>query len=178
MAAAAALIAEESNLEDGMDLLGEEPVDGEDDIFDIHDRSLVTSPILTGDVLATLGRDVFPQTALYGRVLSQHGDDLPRKPQDIRLFINSNVASSGLICGVQVRTPSACTRPCKTQLALQGSGKSHTAAVLLESVLIQNARLGTLPQPLSALVCVNIQSAIRSSFAHKSQFPLRYGGWR
>jgi hypothetical protein len=103
MAAAAALIAEESNLEDGMDLLGEEPVDG--DIFDIHDRSSVTSPIVTGDVLATLGRDVFPQTALYGRVISQHGDDLPRKPQDVRLFINSNAPSSGLVCGVQVRIP-------------------------------------------------------------------------
>jgi hypothetical protein len=106
MAPPAALIAEESHLEAGMDLLGEEPVDGGNDIFDIRDHSLVTSPIVTGDVLATLGRDVFPQTALYGRILSQHAYELPLKPQDVRLFINSNAPSSGLVCGVQVRRPS------------------------------------------------------------------------
>jgi hypothetical protein len=36
----------------------------------------------------------------------------------------------------------------------QGSGKSHSTSVLLESVLIQDERLGQLPEPLSAIVCV------------------------
>jgi hypothetical protein len=47
-----------------------------------------------------------------------------------------------------------CTKSSEIHSVLKGSGKSHTTAVLLEGILIQNPRLGTLPQPLSALVCV------------------------
>jgi hypothetical protein len=42
------------------------------------------------------------------------------------------------------------------RICLQGSGKSHTTSVLLESVLIRDERLGTLPKPLSAIVYVHI----------------------
>jgi hypothetical protein len=40
--------------------------------------------------------------------------------------------------------------------ALQGSGKSHSTATLLESCLISDPRIGTLPAPLSGLVCVSL----------------------
>lgn len=36
----------------------------------------------------------------------------------------------------------------------KGSGKSHTTSVLLESCLIKDSRIGTLPAPLSGLVYV------------------------
>lgn len=38
----------------------------------------------------------------------------------------------------------------------KGSGKSHSTSVLLESCLVKDERLGTLPEPLSALVCVHV----------------------
>jgi hypothetical protein len=92
-----------------------------------------TVPVLTGDVLQAFPDD-FLQTALYGRVLSQHGSRLPLCSQNGRIFINTNAPFSALVCGVQ------------------GSGKSHTTSVLLESCLIKSRRLGTLPAPLSSLV--------------------------
>ncbi|KAF7373139.1 p-loop containing nucleoside triphosphate hydrolase protein [Mycena sanguinolenta] len=54
-----------------------------------------------------------------------------------RVYVNTNAPSSAVICGVQ-----------------QGSGKSHTVSCLLECALIPDSRIGKLPEPLSALVCV------------------------
>ncbi|KAJ6504921.1 hypothetical protein DFH09DRAFT_1050942 [Mycena vulgaris] len=51
-----------------------------------------------------------------------------------RVYVNTNAPSSAVICGVQ------------------GSGKSHTVACLLECALIADPRVGRLPEPLSALV--------------------------
>ncbi|KAJ6504918.1 hypothetical protein DFH09DRAFT_1375275 [Mycena vulgaris] len=51
-----------------------------------------------------------------------------------RVYVNTNAPSSAVICGVQ------------------GSGKSHTVACLLECALIADPRVGRLPAPLSALV--------------------------
>ncbi|KIP08577.1 hypothetical protein PHLGIDRAFT_44166, partial [Phlebiopsis gigantea 11061_1 CR5-6] len=51
-----------------------------------------------------------------------------------KLYINTNAPFSALICGVQ------------------GSGKSHSTSVLLESCLMSDPSLGTLPAPLTAIV--------------------------
>jgi hypothetical protein len=50
------------------------------------------------------------------------------------LFLNTNVPSSAFICG------------------MQGSGKSHTTACILENALIPSKQFGRLQSPLSALV--------------------------
>jgi hypothetical protein len=87
------------------DLLGPEPLLDEDAHFiSVHDHAVVTAPALTGDVLGSLGADVFPQKALYGRILAQSGADLPKRANDSRLFINTNAPFSALVCGVQVST--------------------------------------------------------------------------
>ncbi|KAJ7077010.1 hypothetical protein B0H15DRAFT_862818 [Mycena belliarum] len=51
-----------------------------------------------------------------------------------RIYVNTNAPSSAVICGIQ------------------GSGKSHTVSCLLECALISDTRIGSLPEPLSALV--------------------------
>jgi hypothetical protein len=88
---------------DETDLLGPEPSDDDDlQSMSRHDHAVVTAPVLTGDALHTVGADVFPQTALYGRILSQHGDGLSKRSTDGRLYINTNAPFSALVCGVQV----------------------------------------------------------------------------
>jgi hypothetical protein len=67
-----------------------------------HDHAVVTAPILTGDALDVLDSATFPQRALYGRVISQHGNGVPLRPENSRLFINTNAPFSALVCGVQV----------------------------------------------------------------------------
>ncbi|GJE88165.1 hypothetical protein PsYK624_042480 [Phanerochaete sordida] len=88
-----------------------------------------TAPVFTGDALDTLGPAILPQRAVYGRVLEQHANGFPAVPAAPVLYINTNTPFSGL-----------------------GTGKSHSTSVLLESCLMADARLGTLPEPLSALV--------------------------
>eukprot|EP01138_Halocafeteria_seosinensis_P016207 gb/GECG01016537.1/.p1 GENE.gb/GECG01016537.1/~~gb/GECG01016537.1/.p1 ORF type:complete len:683 (+),score=80.82 gb/GECG01016537.1/:1-2049(+) len=52
-----------------------------------------------------------------------------------RVYINTNVPFTGIICGVQ------------------GKGKSHTLSTILESCLIKDRQIGYLRTPLSAMVC-------------------------
>jgi hypothetical protein len=86
------------------DLLGPEPSpDDASSQTNSHDHAVVTAPILTGDALDILGMAMFPQRALYGRVVSQHGNGVPTRPENSRLFINTNAPFSALVCGVQVR---------------------------------------------------------------------------
>ncbi|EIN14673.1 hypothetical protein PUNSTDRAFT_130298 [Punctularia strigosozonata HHB-11173 SS5] len=93
------------------------------------DNSMRMAPIFTGDALAVAGERVFPQRALYGRIVAQEADGLPKTVISPKLYINSNAPFSAV-----------------------GSGISHTTSVLLESCLIQDPRLGTLPAPLSGIV--------------------------
>ncbi|KAJ7041472.1 hypothetical protein C8F04DRAFT_994581 [Mycena alexandri] len=51
-----------------------------------------------------------------------------------RVYANTNAPSTTVICGVQ------------------GAGKSHTVSCILECALIQDSRIGQLPEPLSGLV--------------------------
>jgi hypothetical protein len=51
-----------------------------------------------------------------------------------RIFLNTNIPFSAFVCGVQ------------------GSGKSHTTACILENALIPSPQLGRLERPLSASI--------------------------
>lgn len=119
-------------------------------------HSLVTAPILTRDALNACYRDnwtdAFPQRGLLGSVLSVNQRGSAQNPSDPRLYINLDAPSSGLICGVQVRV-SKCSWGCGTNF-IKGSGKSHTLSCILEASLVEDKKIGTLPAPLSSLVCV------------------------
>jgi hypothetical protein len=45
---------------------------------------------------------LFAQRALLGKILSVHSENLKGIPDDIRLYMNLDAPSSGLVCGVQV----------------------------------------------------------------------------
>jgi hypothetical protein len=95
-------MSQRANLLDEVDLLGPALSDDEDyRPINKHDHAVVTAPVITGDALNTLGPHSFPQTALYGRVISQHGEGLSRKSVDGRIFVNTNAPFSALVCGVQ-----------------------------------------------------------------------------
>ena len=123
------------------------------DELDLSDtgHSLKTAPIFTGDVFHATGAHIFPQRASYGRVLAQAADGFPNQTASPELYINTNAPFSALVCGVQVRGIHVSQFPGELN-EFQGSGKSHSTAVLLESCLIQDRRIGTLPAPLSGIV--------------------------
>jgi hypothetical protein len=75
----------------------------------------------------------FPQRAVIGSIVSQHAHGFPKTTSNPKLYLNVNTPFSALICGVQ------------------GSGKSHSASVILEDCLIVDKRIGTLPKPLAGL---------------------------
>lgn len=87
-------------------------------------------PLFTRSVLMydrdTGNAPSFPMYGLFGKIIS--GPGIP----DDRIYLNTNIPLSGLICGVQ------------------GSGKSHSLNCILENYLVQG--LGKLPVPLTALI--------------------------
>ncbi|EIN11566.1 hypothetical protein PUNSTDRAFT_131729 [Punctularia strigosozonata HHB-11173 SS5] len=99
-----------------------------------HDHATITAPLFTGEALSLAGETVFPQYALYGHVIEQEAPGFASTIQVSQVFVNSNSPFSAVICGVQ------------------GSGKSHSTSVLLESCLIKDDRVGTLGAPLSGLL--------------------------
>jgi hypothetical protein len=104
-------------------LLGDDPGDEEEDeIVDKLDTEIQHAPLLSATSFTVENRDAVPQYGLLG----SHEKEL--------LFLNTNVPFSAFICGVQ------------------GSGKSHTTACILENALIPSKQLGRLESPLSALV--------------------------
>lgn len=123
----------------------------DDSTSSMPDHTLRMAPVLTGDALHLLGTGFIPQRALYGCVISQRGDGFQARPTNPKIYINTNTPFSALVCGVQVH-PEFPTMPFPILKVLQGSGKSHSTSVLLESCLMSDPRLGTLPAPLSALV--------------------------
>jgi hypothetical protein len=69
-----------------------------------------------------------------GRVISEHHAETHSQHHGSILYMNTNTPSSTIICGVQ------------------GSGKSHSVSVIIENSLISLSEVGTLPQPLRAVV--------------------------
>lgn len=80
-------------------LLGGEAGD-EFDITDESNQALRTAPIIIGDAFDAVGSTIFPQRALYGRILEISTGIHVKSP---KLYINSNAPFSGIVCGVQVR---------------------------------------------------------------------------
>ncbi|KAG1755860.1 hypothetical protein EDB19DRAFT_1663375 [Suillus lakei] len=112
-----------------------------DSISDVRGRSkdheLRTAPIITRDAYVAAGyREGATQYGVLGSILSIHNkNNVPYKPVNPQLYVNTNAPFSAVVCGVQ------------------GSGKSHTVSLLLESMFIPNMRsTGTLQKSLSGLV--------------------------
>lgn len=75
------------------------------------------------------------QYGLFGQVVSLHSKQTTEAPSDKRIYMNSSAPFSALLCGVQ------------------GAGKSHTLATMLENLLIPNFKpIGSLEDAMSALV--------------------------
>ncbi|KAI0677006.1 hypothetical protein C8Q78DRAFT_961710 [Trametes maxima] len=102
------------------------------------DHEVITAPLLTREAYTAVG--LHTKQSPYGVLGSltairdaKAGNSFT--PRDPRLYINTNAPFSAIVCGVQ------------------GSGKSHTVAVLLEDMLIAGyAPIGTSGKPLSGLV--------------------------
>ncbi|KAH7396264.1 hypothetical protein BKA66DRAFT_596907, partial [Pyrenochaeta sp. MPI-SDFR-AT-0127] len=92
-------------------------------------RDIGHAPLLSGSVLAQYVKDLVPQYGLIGCNANEEPKSLGAS-----MFQNTNVPYSAFICGVQ------------------GSGKSHTTACMLENCLIPSKQLGRLRGPVSALV--------------------------
>ena len=90
-------------------------------------RDIKHAPLLSAPVVAQHVKDLVPQFGFMGN----HRDEAGHA---VKLFHNTNVPLSAFICGVQ------------------GSGKSHTTACMLENALIPSKHLGRLEAPASALV--------------------------
>jgi hypothetical protein len=85
------------------------------------------APLLPADIATQYWKDLVPQFGLIGSQ-SEATDQVTKIGQ------NTNVPYSAFICGVQ------------------GSGKSHTTACMLEKALIPSLTLRVLQSPMSALV--------------------------
>lgn len=107
-------------------------LDSPHDGFEAPQHERTNAPLFTADVLDSMPTE-FPQRAVLGSVISQHAPGFPLATEGPQIYINTNTPFSTVICGVQ------------------GSGKSHTASVLLEGCLISNQAIGTLPEPLAGL---------------------------
>lgn len=82
------------------DLLGQDPLDIDESSGAAH--AFRTAPVITGDAFHALGSDVFPQRALYGRIISQQVPGFAVRPHSPKIYINTNAPFSALVCGVQV----------------------------------------------------------------------------
>ncbi|KIM90985.1 hypothetical protein PILCRDRAFT_59166 [Piloderma croceum F 1598] len=101
-----------------------------------RDHELRTAPLYTRDayVAADL-RDHGAQYGVLGKVIQTYSKRSSEAPEDSRLYVNTNAPFSAIVCGVQ------------------GSGKSHTVSVLLESMFIPRCpQIGYLEKPLCGLV--------------------------
>lgn len=65
------------------------------------DNEARNAPLMTKDA-ANIAQ-IFKQRALLGTILSVHQNCLHEKLCDPRIYMNLDVPSSGLVCGVQVR---------------------------------------------------------------------------
>ncbi|THH12311.1 hypothetical protein EW146_g7741 [Bondarzewia mesenterica] len=100
-------------------------------------HELKTAPIFTRDayIEANLDQNIMQYGVLGTVVNIQSPSSAKSVPSDRRLYLNTNAPFSAVVCGVQ------------------GSGKSHTVSVMLESMFIPHCpAVGELARPLSGLV--------------------------
>ncbi|KAJ3573337.1 hypothetical protein NP233_g2498 [Leucocoprinus birnbaumii] len=94
------------------------------------------APLVMQSALSGLEKNASDsQYGLFGQVVSVHSKGAVEAPSDKRIYMNSSAPFSALLCGVQ------------------GAGKSHTLATMLENLLIPNFKpIGSLEEAMSALV--------------------------
>ena len=128
-----------------------------------HERSrhdIRNAVLVSANILQEAGKELLPQYGLLG-TFSYESAEPSHIQADERIFLNTNIPFSAFICGVQ------------------GSGKSHTTSCLLgkthqaspllwliasENSLIRSEMLGSLPNPLSALVFHFSEFSSRTSY--------------
>ncbi|KAI0637943.1 hypothetical protein C8Q77DRAFT_1070335 [Trametes polyzona] len=101
-----------------------------------NEHEVVTAPLLTRGAFVAAGmHDKRPQYGVLGSVTAICEQQTGYRPQDPRLYLNTNAPFSAVVCGVQ------------------GSGKSHTVSVMLENMLITGFEpIGASQKALSGLV--------------------------
>ncbi|KAL2059884.1 hypothetical protein VTL71DRAFT_10039 [Oculimacula yallundae] len=105
-------------------------------------NDVVNATMFCGETLARFRTFGCPQYGLLGCV-ERTGSTTMREST---IYLNTNVPFSAFICGVQ------------------GSGKSHTTACMIENCLISAPVLGVLQRPLSVLVFNFAEYTSRASF--------------
>lgn len=105
-----------------------------DNVADEHE--VATAPLLTRAAYDAAGlAQKKSQYGVLGSVTSICEKGRSYKPEEPRLYINTNAPFSAIVCGVQ------------------GSGKSHTVSVLLENMLVTGcSAIGVSHKALSGLV--------------------------
>jgi hypothetical protein len=70
----------------------------------VRDHSIATAPVFTEDAYNALGPIVFPEKAVYGRLLSQKLGTSSEASHQICpcVYVNTNAPFSAVVCGVQV----------------------------------------------------------------------------
>ncbi|KAF8665798.1 hypothetical protein AX16_000243 [Volvariella volvacea WC 439] len=103
---------------------------------DIGEHQLLNAPVFERE--AYLAADLNSRSTQYGVLAGIRSINCGSQvyyPSDPILYLNTNAPFSSVICGVQ------------------GSGKSHTVAVMLENMFVsQCPQIGSLQRPLSGLV--------------------------
>ncbi|KZP24565.1 hypothetical protein FIBSPDRAFT_821842 [Athelia psychrophila] len=99
------------------------------------DHEMHTAPLLTRDAFVLAAKEnISMQYGVLGETLAIC-PNTPTEHADRRLYLNTNAPFSAVLCGVQ------------------GSGKSHTVACMLESMFIPKySPIGSLEKPLCGLV--------------------------
>ncbi|KAJ5699621.1 hypothetical protein N7536_002634 [Penicillium majusculum] len=125
----------------------------------LNERAILVSPLLE-----RFGYCLPSQCMLLGNIVG--GNEFP----DCRIMLNANIPFSAFVCGVQ------------------GSGKSHTTACMIENCSMRLPALGTLNQSISTLVLQFDEYASTTSsqpseaaflasalpqYAHEQPVPLR-----
>jgi hypothetical protein len=95
----------------------------------INEVAIEQGPLLSGNIVAIHSGDLVPQYGLLGSLAEQDAM-LP----EAHIYSNPNTPFAAFICGVQ------------------GIGKSHTSACLLENSIIPSPYIGRLEEPVSCLV--------------------------
>ncbi|KAL2833312.1 hypothetical protein BDW59DRAFT_180079 [Aspergillus cavernicola] len=95
----------------------------------IRDPLLTEHVVLISPLVESRGCSLPSQYALLGKITTA-GSAIP----DVRVMLNTNIPFSAFVCGVQ------------------GSGKSHTTACIIENCSMTMPALGTLKKSISTLV--------------------------
>ncbi|KAF9779993.1 hypothetical protein BJ322DRAFT_1023896 [Thelephora terrestris] len=105
------------------------------DLLNSSKHQLVTAPLFSRKAYELCEANNDCQYGVLGTILEIGGQEDESAPEDPRLYLNTNAPFSAVVCGVQ------------------GSGKSHSVSVMLESMMIPGFdAIGCQKKALSGLV--------------------------